>query len=469
MGLFFCPNGIRFIGGLALGINWHVFSMAGRYFLLDVPSNSLFSIDETAFQVFSTHPEIFAVDPGYPLSPELEALRQDVLELQNAGYCRPEPEERVSTVRPAGLKALCLHLAHDCNLRCRYCFAGEGHYGQDRGLMSLEVGQAAIDFLLRESGERKQLEVDFFGGEPLLNKEVLKELVHYGEAAGQHCGKTLHFTLTTNTLLLDDEIRHFIHEHHMGLVMSLDGRPEINDAMRGNGSYHRILPQILRTVQGPIGSYYYVRGTYTGKNLDFAEDVLHIADQGITEISVEPVIAKPDDEYAIRPEYLERVEAEYERLAQAYLERYGTPQQFRFFHFEVNLDHGPCVHKRLSGCGAGYDYLAVTPDGDLYPCHQFVGREDYRIGDLKQGIIRPELRDRFAQANIYHKEGCAECWARYHCSGGCHANAEFVNGSILKPDAVGCRLQKKRLECALAIKAILKERETKANHVSNGE
>lgn len=436
-----------------MGINWHVFSLAGRYYLIDVPSNSLFQIDEAAHRGFLEHPEVFELDAN--LSPELAEIRRDVEELQQAGYCRQEAEPRIPSVRPSGLKALCLHLAHDCNLRCGYCFAGEGHYGADRALMPQSVGEEAIDLLIRESGDRRQLEVDFFGGEPLLNKNVLFELVRYGEAAGERHGKKLHFTLTTNTLLLDDEIREFLHRHHMGLVMSLDGRPEVNDRMRGNGSYRRILPQIMKTIQGPIGSYYYVRGTYTAYNTDFAVDVLHMADQGIRELSVEPVIAGPGDDYAIREEHLEEIEAEYERLALAYIARHDGADRFRFFHFEVNMEHGPCVHKRLSGCGAGYDYLAVTPEGDLYPCHQFVGRKEYRMGDIHTGVQRGDLQDSFAQADIYHKEGCVECWARYHCSGGCHANAEAASGSILRPDPIGCRLQKKRLECALAIKAIL--------------
>lgn len=438
-------------------MNWHVFSLLDRWFLFDTPSNSLFSIDESTYNVLN------ARESGLP-EPDLASdvmaeIMADIHELEGMGFLK---EEDPFIANPSfdlkpNLKALCLHLAHDCQLRCAYCFAGGGAFGGDRSLMSPEVGRAAIDLLLKEAGEREHLEVDFFGGEPLLNRTLLMELVVYGERQANAIGKKLHFTLTTNTLELDREILEFLREHRMGLVLSLDGRPEVNDRMRGKGTHDRIVDRILTVVRDYPELNYYVRGTYTRHNLDFSEDVRHLHSMGITSISVEPVVCDPTVPFAIRNEDLPAITAEYHRLASYCRDCAEKKIPLRFFHFQVDLEKSPCLPKRLLGCGAGFDYLAVTPQGDLYPCHQFVGEAPYHLGDVFHGIQKLEVRETFGEARLYRKEGCGTCWARYYCSGGCHANAHFANGDILKPDGLACALQKIRLECALGLKGISME------------
>jgi uncharacterized protein len=427
--------------------NSHVFKALDRFFLFDVPSNSLFRIEEPVYNYLK----------GEPIAAESrEAVLDDIKELKANGFLDESPENVPALKREPILKALCLHISHDCNLRCRYCFAGTGPFGGDREQMSYEVGRAALDLLFRESGAKRNLEVDFFGGEPLLNLDVVERLVAYGEAQGPQIGKEIHFTLTTNGVNLDEAARRFLNEHNIAVVLSLDGRPEVNDRMRGNGTYQRIMPHFLELIQGRDFTNYYLRGTFTSYNLDFSEDVKHLYELGFREISLEPVVST-DGDYRLTEEHLERVEAEYERLARYYLERRKAGDGFTFFHFEINLEHGPCLPKRLTGCGAGFDYFAVTPRGDLYPCHQFVGRDQYRMGDVRQGIVRNDLREKFGGATLYQKEGCSDCWSRFYCSGGCHANGKLLNDSIYKPDSLGCRLQKKRLELALAIKGLLME------------
>ncbi len=363
--------------------------------------------------------------------------------------------------RPTVVKALCLHIAHDCNLKCRYCFADEGEYHGKRELMSFEVGKAALDFLIANSGNRKNLEVDFFGGEPTMNFQVVKDLVAYGREQEKIHNKNFRFTLTTNGVLLNDEIMEFANKEMGNVVLSIDGRKEVHDYMRpakgGQGSYDMVVPKFQRFADSRNQNNYYVRGTFTHHNLDFSKDVLHLADLGFKQISVEPVVAQETDDYAIREADLEQLFAEYDALAAEMVRRHGTEGDFNFFHFMIDLEGGPCVAKRLSGCGSGTEYLAVTPTGDLYPCHQFVGNDKFLMGNVFDGIMRTDIRDEFKGCNVYAKKKCRECFARFYCSGGCAANSYNFHGDIHNAYDIGCALQKKRVECAIMIKAALAE------------
>lgn len=363
--------------------------------------------------------------------------------------------------RKTVVKALCLHIAHDCNLACRYCFAEEGEYHGRRALMSYEVGKKALDFLIANSGNREHLEVDFFGGEPLMNWDVIKRLVEYGRSREEACHKKFRFTLTTNGVLLNDEIMEFCNKEMSNVVLSLDGRREVNDHMRpfrnGKGSYELIVPKFQEFAKRRGDKDYFVRGTFTNKNLDFGEDVLHYADLGFKKMSMEPVVAEPGEDYAIREEDLPRILKEYDRLAAEYVKRHKEGRGFTFFHFMIDLKQGPCVAKRLSGCGSGTEYLAVTPWGDLYPCHQFVGKEEFLLGNVNTGVTNTAIRDEFKLCNVYAKEKCRDCFARFYCSGGCAANSYNFHGSITDAYDIGCQMQKKRIECAVMIKAALED------------
>ncbi|MEH2928392.1 thioether cross-link-forming SCIFF peptide maturase [Candidatus Ventrimonas sp. KK005] len=366
--------------------------------------------------------------------------------------------------RETVVKALCLHIAHDCNLGCKYCFAEEGEYHGRRALMSFEVGKKALDFLIANSGNRRNLEVDFFGGEPLMNWEVVKQLVAYGRSREQECNKRFRFTLTTNGILLNDEIMEFCNQEMSNVVLSLDGRREVNDFMRPvrsgqKSSYDIIVPKFQKFARSRKGKDYYVRGTFTRHNLDFSEDVKHFADLGFEQMSIEPVVASKEEPYAIREEDLPRILEEYDRLAVEYIKRKKEGRGFTFFHFMIDLNQGPCVAKRLSGCGSGTEYLAVTPWGDLYPCHQFVGQKDFLMGNVNEGVLRTDLRDEFKLCNVYAKEKCRNCFARFYCSGGCAANSWQFHQSITDAYDIGCQMQKKRIECAIMIKAALAENE----------
>ena len=365
--------------------------------------------------------------------------------------------------RKTVVKALCLHIAHDCNLACRYCFAEEGEYHGRRALMSYEVGKQALDFLIANSGSRRNLEVDFFGGEPTLNWEVVKQLVEYGRSQEALHDKHFRFTLTTNGVLLNDEIMEFCNKEMGNVVLSLDGRKEVNDRMRpfrgGQGSYDRIVPKFQKFADSRHQMNYYVRGTFTHNNLDFSKDVLHFADLGFKQMSIEPVVASPEEPYAIREEDLPQILEEYDKLAVEYIRRKKEGRGFNFFHFMLDLSQGPCVAKRLSGCGSGTEYLAVTPWGDLYPCHQFVGQEQFLLGNVFDGITNTEVRDEFKLCNVYAKEKCRNCFARFYCSGGCAANSWNFHGSITDAYDIGCAMQKKRIECSIMIKAALAEEE----------
>jgi uncharacterized protein len=362
--------------------------------------------------------------------------------------------------RGAVIKALCLHVAHDCNMSCRYCFADEGAFAGDRALLSAETGKRAIDFLLARSGGRRNLEIDFFGGEPLLNFPVVRELVAYGRARERDFGKHIRFTITTNGLLLDDEKGAFCNAHMDNVILSLDGRPEVNDAMRrtagGGSAYDLILRNYKRFVRNRAGSYY-IRGTFTRHNLDFSEDVRHLADLGFRNISAEPVVAGEEHDFALREADIPRILAEYDRLAALCLSRARSGADISFFHFNMDLEQGPCVFKRIAGCGAGTEYAAVSPEGDLYPCHRFVGNPDFRMGNLRDEVFENPFYERFNRAHLQNKPECRACWAKFYCGGGCHANALLANGDILKPYAIGCALERKRAECAIGIRAALLE------------
>ncbi len=453
----------------------HQYRNNGYNLVLDVNSGSVHVVDEVTYEV------IALMDEGKSSADILRALtgkfeREEILEsieecetLKKEGMLFTEDiyEEpmRSFSDRPKVVKALCLHIAHDCNLACRYCFAGEGEYHGRRSLMSFEVGKKALDFLIANSGSRRNLEVDFFGGEPLMNWDVVKELVYYGREQEKLHDKNFRFTLTTNGVLLDEEMMEFCNSEMSNVVLSIDGRKEIHDFMHpfpnGSGSYDVILPKFkkfakMRTSDPAAkDKTYYVRGTYTHYNLDFSKDVLHLADEGFTQISVEPVVADEKEDYAIKEEDLPQIFSEYDKLASEMVNREKAGKGFTFFHFMIDLTGGPCAYKRLSGCGSGTEYLAVTPWGDLYPCHQFVGREEFLIGNVDEGITRPDLVEEFASCNVYTKEKCRNCFARFYCSGGCAANSYNSHGNIQDAYDLGCEIERKRVECAIMIKAAL--------------
>ena len=360
--------------------------------------------------------------------------------------------------RSSVVKALCLHISHDCNLSCRYCFAQEGEYHQNkRELMSFEVGRAALDFLVENSGSRHNLEVDFFGGEPLMNFEVVRQLVEYGRSIEGKYDKKFRFTLTTNGVLLNDEILEYANKEMGNLVLSIDGRKEVHDKMRpfrgGQGSYDAVVDKFKKAADSRDQMNYYVRGTFTRNNLDFSEDVKHLADLGFEQISIEPVVADPAEDYAIREEDIPVILEQYDILAKELLNRRKNGRGVNFFHFMIDLEGGPCVYKRLAGCGAGTEYLAVTPTGDLYPCHQFVGKDDFKLGDVFSGIDNTDVRDEFKLCNVYAKEKCRDCFAKFYCSGGCAANSYNFSGDINGAYDIGCELQRKRVEAAIMMKA----------------
>ncbi len=445
----------------------HQYKNNGFNILLDVNSGSVHVVEDVVYDMVPYYKEkglsetIELLSDKYPKELIQEAAK-DLEELIEAGKLYTEDiyenyiQEIVEAKKPV-VKALCLHIAHDCNLACRYCFAEEGEYHGRRALMSYEVGKKALDFLIANSGSRKNLEVDFFGGEPLLNWQVVKDLVAYGREQEKIHNKNFRFTLTTNGVLLNDEVQEFVNREMSNVVLSIDGRKEIHDRMRpfrsGKGSYDLVLPKFQKLADSRNQERYYVRGTFTKYNKDFSKDVLHLADLGFRQISVEPVVGTQDEEYALQKEDLPEVFAEYDRLAAEMVRRLGTEKAFTFFHFMLDLTGGPCVAKRLSGCGSGTEYLAVTPWGDLYPCHQFVGEERYRMGNVDEGVKEMRIRDEFKTCNVYSKESCRNCFAKFYCSGGCAANGYKFHGSINEVCEISCELERKRVECAIMIKA----------------
>lgn len=396
---------------------------------------------------------------------ELKEALEDITELTEAGqlFVPDTYEQYIGEVikRKTVVKALCLHIAHDCNLACKYCFAEEGEYHGRRALMSYEVGKKALDFLIANSGTRRNLEVDFFGGEPLMNWQVVKDLVAYGREQEKLHDKHFRFTVTTNGVLLNDEIQEFINKEMDNVVISLDGRKEVNDNMRpfrnGKGSYDLIVPKFRKLADSRNQERYYIRGTFTRNNLDFSEDVKHFAELGFKQMSIEPVVGDESDPYAIRESDLPQIFEEYDKLAQYVIEKEKKGEGFNFFHFMIDLEGGPCLSKRLSGCGSGTEYLAVTPWGDFYPCHQFVGDEDFLMGNVEEGITKPGIADEFRCCNVYTKEKCKTCFARFYCSGGCMANAYKYAGGLEDAYDIGCDMERKRVECAIMIKAALAE------------
>ncbi len=442
----------------------HKFYLNGLYILLDINSGAVHVVDKLIFDIMdifdgsNDSAVLDALERQYDRTDLSEAL--DELRELMAGEQLFAPDLNVPPTfsdKPL-VKSLCLHVAHDCNLRCRYCFAGTGDFGHARGFMSKETGEQAVEFIIANSGRRRNCELDFFGGEPLMNMETVKHVVAYVRRREAETGKVFKLTLTTNGVLLNDQIISYLNDNRISLVLSLDGRREVHDRMRpyatGRGSFDDVAANFRKVITARQDQNYFLRGTFTAYNLDFAADVLAMADQGFTQLSVEPVVAK-DCAYALTEEHLPVLFAQYEQLAVKYLERKLHGPAFDFFHFNLDINNGPCVAKRLSGCGAGHEYFAVTPEGHLYPCHQFVGREEYLLGTLAEGVTERSLPEQFRQAHVLNKPACRECWARFYCSGGCHANAQLFNGSILEPYRIGCELQKKRLECALMIQASL--------------
>lgn len=454
----------------------HAFSQGGRHLVVDGNSGAVHVVDGESLALIERirrdHRLQSAADlqKFLQLEPEWIEIGAEILDLFKAGLLfSPDLTEAPPTPETI-VKALCLNVAHDCNLRCDYCFASTGDFKGARGLMSLEVAKGAVDFLIQNSKHRRQLEIDFFGGEPLMNWAVVRDTVDYATAEAKKHGKSFRFTITTNGVGLTPEIEDYINEHMYNVVLSIDGRQGINDRVRrtisGRGSvYEMVIPKFKRLVQNRREKSYYVRGTFTAYNLDFAQDVAHLHDLGFDQISLEPVVTEPTEEYALHKEHLPKILAEYDRLAELFLDRREKGEGFSFFHFNVELTKGPCLYKRLSGCGAGYEYLAVAPSGELFPCHQFVGEETYLLGTVWNGLENHELSTMFKNSHVLNKPVCRACWAKYYCSGGCEKNNSrntlrnlLTNaGKQKEPDEVSCIIEQKRLECAFYLQAVTVE------------
>ena len=449
----------------------HKYSMSGYNIVLDVESGGVFVMDDLAFKMLDDlgapmqkkcPNELFEKFPDYSQE-DVKNSYDEIYSLYASnclfsdGDINADEYERLAENSP--VKAMCLNVAHDCNLRCKYCFASTGDFGGGRKLMPLEVAKKAIDFLIENSGKRRNLEVDFFGGEPLLNFDVVKKTVEYAKNSEKSNNKNFRFTITTNGVLLDDEKIEYINHHMNNVVLSLDGRREVNDRVRrrvdGNGSYDLILPKFLKLVEGRKDKDYYVRGTFTKYNLDFLKDVLHINDCGFDQISVEPVVCDSNCEYAITEEDLPKIFEQYELLANKIVEKKKAGQKINFFHFMIDLNQGPCLIKRLKGCGCGNEYVAISPEGWIYPCHQFMGVEKWKMGNVVENKLDQKIKKDFSKTTIFHKEECKNCWAKFYCSGGCTANNHQYAGNILKPYKISCQMEKKRIECAIMIKAAL--------------
>lgn len=440
----------------------HKFYLNGHYIVLDVNSGSVMEVDELAFAVLDDFKTLSRDEIVEKLKSRFseDAILETIFELEmleKQGMLYTENNYDPNVYKNHDLiKALCLHVAHDCNLKCNYCFASQGDFNGEKLLMPLTVGKKAIDFLIEQSKNRVNLEVDFFGGEPLMNFDVVKELVDYTREQEKIHHKKFKFTITTNGMLLNDENMAYIDENMDNVVLSLDGRKEVNDYMRrtvnDKGSFDVIIDKIKKMASMREGKKdYYVRGTFTHHNLDFSKDVHFLAEQGFGSISVEPVVAEEGMDYAIVEEDVPAILKEYDKLAIDYLNQEKEGLHYNFFHFNIDLDHGPCVYKRLSGCGAGRDYVAVTPEGDIYPCHQFVGNTDFKMGDVFSGIEHPEIKDVFGKANLLEKEECRNCWCRYFCGGGCHANAYNFNKTVMEPYHVACEMERRRVENAIML------------------
>ena len=448
----------------------HKYTLNGYHIVLDTNSGAVHVFDEIPFEMLNYLKDSVPDEAPAEMKKAMgsrwdDEAYEELKELYHQGLLFSEDGyERFSNMMVnSPVKAMCLNVAHDCNLRCEYCFAAKGDFGCGRKLMPLEVGKKAIDFLIEHSAGRRNLEMDFFGGEPLMNWDVVKELVLYAREQEKLHDKNFRFTITTNGLLLTDDKIDFINKEMSNCVLSLDGRKEVNDRMRvrvdGTGCYDQIVPKYQKLVAQRGDKDYYARGTFTRYNLDFTNDVLHMADLGFDQVSVEPVVSDKKLDYSIQEEDLPQVFAEYERLAYALLKRRKEGRGFNFFHFMIDLNQGPCAIKRLRGCGCGNEYVAVTPEGDIYPCHQFVGNEQWKMGSVLDGSFNLPMKERFAKANVYSKANCKDCWAKFYCSGGCNANNWQYEGDILKSHGISCELEKKRLECAIMMQAALAEME----------
>ena len=443
----------------------HQYKLNGYNIVLDTASGSVHAVDEVAYDIIEMYKSssadeiIKTITQKYPdvTSDEVLECLDDIKSLEEAGklYSVDEYEGLACSYKNNSkvIKALCLHVAHTCNLNCSYCFASQGKYQGDRAIMSFEVGKRAFDFLIENSGTRRNLEVDFFGGEPLMNWDVVKQLVAYARSIEKQHNKNFRFTLTTNGLLIDDEVIDFLNKEMSNVVLSLDGRRDVHDLFRkdyaGNGSYDKIVPKFKQLVEARGGKDYYVRGTFTHNNVDFTNDILHMADLGFTELSMEPVVCAPTDPCALTDEDMPKIFEQYEILAKEMIKRKKEGRPFTFYHYMLDLKNGPCIYKRITGCGSGTEYMAVTPWGELFPCHQFVGDSRYSLGNIYDGVTNVEIQDEFRSCNAYARPECADCWARLYCSGGCAANSYHATGSINGVYKYGCELFKKRIECAV--------------------
>ena len=462
----------------------HSYKMNGYNIIIDQNSGCVHSVDEVAYDIINMYEntskdEIKSFilnkysDKEDVTAEDIDECFEDIETLKSEGRLFAEDTfEGVANEfkkRQSVIKAICLHVAHGCNLNCEYCFAGKGEYGgSDKGLMSLEVGKKALDFLVENSSARRNLEVDFFGGEPLLNWEVCKELVKYGRDLEKKHNKNFRFTLTTNGVLVDDEVIDFCNKEMGNVVLSLDGRKKTHDNLRktpnGKGSYDLIIDKFKKFADAREQKNYYIRGTYTHFNTDFSKDLIHMADLGFKELSVEPVVCSPDEPYALKKEDLPVLKEQYEILANEMLRRYRKGNGFTFYHYMIDLDGGPCIVKRVSGCGVGTEYMAITPSGELYPCHQFVGDEKFKLGTIFDGVTNPEVLEQFKQCNVYSHKECKDCFAKLYCSGGCAANAYHTTGSVNGVYEFGCELHKKRIECAIMLKVAEAEENSNVNY-----
>jgi len=439
----------------------HVFNIKDLYFATDTSTGLVHAVDKIVFDLlmnekFKDENKYSELYNEYGESTVREALSEIQYLIDNK-MLYTEDIKYVNTIKPV-IKAMCLNMTHDCNLRCEYCFASQGTYNGEKAFLSFETGKKAFDYLVKNSGNRKNLEVDFFGGEPLMNFDVIKKLVDYGRSLEKEYNKHFRFTVTTNGVLLDEEKMDYINENMDNVVLSIDGRKETNDRMRKTinkkGSYDLIVDNYKKFISKRGSKDYFARGTYTSNNLDFSEDVKHMRELGFDKISVEPVVAKDEKKYALKKEHVDILKKEYEKLAEYYIESYKSKdKKFQFFHFNIDLESGPCIYKRSMGCGAGTEYVAVTPKGELYPCHQFVGQEQFIIGSVDEGITNHAVTDKFKGLSVNDKPACRDCWAKYFCSGGCHANAYNFNNNLGIPYKTGCELEKKRIECSIYIKA----------------
>ena len=449
----------------------HAYQLGGYNIVLDSCSGGVHVVDEVAYDIitrFETEDKddiLAAMRAKYAMREDItdndiDECYEQVVSLKESGKLfSPDTFENMAgklKQKTSGVvKALCLHIAHTCNLNCEYCFASQGKYHGERAVMSFEVGKRALDFLVENSGSRRNLEVDFFGGEPLMNFQVVKDLVAYARSIEKEKGKNFRFTLTTNGLLINDDVIDFANRECANVVLSLDGRKDVHDRYRvdyaGNGSWERIVPKFQKLVKAREGKNYYMRGTFTHQNPDFLEDIKVMLDLGFTELSMEPVVCAPGDAAELNEKDLEIVKDQYEKLAELMLQRDKEGKPFTFYHYMIDLTGGPCIYKRISGCGSGTEYMAVTPWGDLYPCHQFVGDEKFKLGDIWNGVTNKECQCEFAGCNVYARPDCADCWAKLYCSGGCAANAYHATGSVKGVYKSGCELFRKRMECAIMV------------------